>query len=374
MIKHMVAAAFLVFMFAASLVSVGSVRAQSVTTIFINADGSVSGTNAIQREGSHYDLTESIYNSSIVVLCDNIVLDGDGFTLQGPNGWPTPAGINLTCTGATVENFAVKCWEVGILGAYDGNTISDNSLINNERGIAVYADNYQVEGNYIAQADYAIRVTGNNDTFTHNTFDAGGYAFWITDSTGILITENNITSNNPNVFQTDYGGFQVYHNNFYNLARNTLVLQTNPNATDADFSPWDNGYPSGGNYWSDYTNLYPNATAIDDSGIGDIPYNVTSGLFNPNRPLNPILLVQDRYPLLSPFNIPSAGSETPQPSQTPTPSSLPTTTTTASSSPQKSPQQNEDTTTVVAVLAVVAAVEIMVFVTLRRNRARSKIN
>ena len=55
MIKYMVSAVFLVFMFAASLVSVGSVKAESVTTIFINADGSVSGTNAIQREGNRYD-------------------------------------------------------------------------------------------------------------------------------------------------------------------------------------------------------------------------------------------------------------------------------------------------------------------------------
>jgi hypothetical protein len=368
MVKHMVAAAFLVFVCVASLVSVGSVRAQSVSTIFINADGSVSGTNAIQREGNRYDLTESLYNSSIVVLCNNIVLDGDGFTLQGPNGWPTPAGINLTCTGVTVENFVVKCWEVGILGAYDGNTIYDNSLINNERGIAIYADNYQVEGNYIAQADYAVRVTGNNDTFTRNTFDAGGFAFWITDSSGILITENNITSNNPVVFQTDYGGFQVYHNNFYNLGKNTDVLTTNTNATDADFLPWDNGYPSGGNYWSDYTTLYPNATEIGDSGIGDIPYNVTT------NPLTPNLTVLDRYPLLSPFNIPSAGSETPQPSQTPAPSNSPTATAVTSSSPQKSPQQNEAVTTVAAVLAAVAAIEIVVFVALRRNRARSKIN
>ena len=368
MTEHTVAAAFLVFMCVVSLVSVGGVRAQPVATIFINADGSVSGTNAIQREGNRYDLTESLYNSSIAVLCNNIVLDGDGFTLQGPNGWPTPAGINLTCTGVTVENFVVKCWEVGILGAYDGNTISDNSLIDNERGIAIYADNYQVEGNYIGQADYAIRVTGNNDTFTRNTFDAGGYAFWITDSSGILITENNITSNNPMVFQTDYGGFQVYHNNFYLPGRNTMVLMTNKNATDADFPPWDNGYPSGGNYWSDYTARYPNATEIDDSGIGDIPYNVTTSPFTLN------LTVLDRDPLLSPFTIPSAGSETLQLSQTPTPSSSPTPTTATSSSPQKSPQQNEATTTVAVVLAAVAAIEIVAFVALRRNRARSQIN
>ena len=368
MIKRMVSAAFLVFIFAASLVYVGSVRGQSVTTIFINPDGSVSGTNAIQHEGNRYELTRSLFNQSIVVLCDNIILDGEGLTLQGPNGWPTPAGINLTCTGVTVQNFVIKFWEVGILGAYDGNIICNNSVIDNGRGIALYADNYQVESNYITRADYCVRVMGNNDNFTRNVLDNGGFAFWVTDSSGILITENNITSLNPTVFQTDYGGFRVYHNNFYNMGKNTIVLMTNPNATNADFPPWDNGYPSGGNYWINYATLCPNATEIGDSGIGDIPYNVTTS------PLKPNLTVQDRYPLLSPFNIPSAGSETPQSSQTPTPTSSMTPTAAASSSPQKSPRQNEEVLTMVAVLAAVAAIEIVAFMTLRRNRARSKIN
>jgi hypothetical protein len=35
---------------------------------------------------------------------------------------------------------------------------------------------------------------------------------------------------------------------------------------------WDNGYPSGGNYWSDYKEKYPNATELDESGIWSTPY------------------------------------------------------------------------------------------------------
>jgi parallel beta-helix repeat protein len=378
MIKRMVVAAFLVFICAASLVSFGSVRAQSVTTIFINADGSVSGTNAIQRVGNHYDLTESLYNTSIVVLCNNIVLDGGGFTLQGPNGWPTPAAINLTCTGVTVQNFVIKCWEVGILGAYDGNTISNNSIINNERGIAIYADNYQVEGNYIAQADYCIRVTGNNNTFTRNNIDNWGFAFWITDSSDILITENNVTSHDQMVFQTDCGNFQVYHNNFYNMGdrlQNTNVLCIYANATDTTFLPWDNGYPSGGNYWSDYIDRYPNATEIDDSGIGDIPYNVTADSFMSN------LTVLDRYPLMSPVNIPnlpsapnSQSQPTPSPTPSPAPTNSPIATAAASSNPQKFPHQNEVVLTIAAVIGTIAAIAIVAFVILRRNRATSQIN
>jgi len=47
---------------------------------------------------------------------------------------------------------------------------------------------------------------------------------------------------------------------------------------------WDDGYPSGGNYWSDYTGVDANS-----DGIGDTPY---------------ILDAQnvDNYPLMQPFN------------------------------------------------------------------------
>jgi hypothetical protein len=48
---------------------------------------------------------------------------------------------------------------------------------------------------------------------------------------------------------------------------------------------WDDGYPSGGNYWSDYRTRYPGAVENDSSGIWNTPYNVSSGNI-------------DRYPLM----------------------------------------------------------------------------
>jgi hypothetical protein len=47
---------------------------------------------------------------------------------------------------------------------------------------------------------------------------------------------------------------------------------------------WDNGFPSGGNYWNGYA-----STEIDSSGIGNSTYAIDSNN-------------SDRYPLIKPFN------------------------------------------------------------------------
>jgi len=72
----------------------------------------------------------------------------------------------------------------------------------------------------------------------------------------------------------------IYHNSFINNGRNALSYLAS--------STWDDGYPSGGNYWSDYEERYPNATELDDSGIWDTPYVIDEQN-------------QDRYPLMKPY-------------------------------------------------------------------------
>jgi hypothetical protein len=77
----------------------------------------------------------------------------------------------------------------------------------------------------------------------------------------------------------------LYHNNFVNNTNQVVVENSGVNA-------WDNGYPSGGNYWSDYngTDFYrgssQNESGLD--GIGDFPY-----VIDQNN--------TDMYPLMTPW-------------------------------------------------------------------------
>jgi len=96
---------------------------------------------------------------------------------------------------------------------------------------------------------------------------------------GILMRDNcasnlifgNIISNNINgVRTTDFTctGNKIYHNNFVNNTYQTMLMGIG--------GMWDNGYPSGGNYWSCYEGVdyysgpYKNVTGSD--GVGDAPY------------------------------------------------------------------------------------------------------
>jgi len=84
-------------------------------------------------------------------------------------------------------------------------------------------------------------------------------------------------------------GNTIYYNNFINNSYHQRVYYSH--------SCWDNGYPLGGNYWSDYngTDLYsgPYQNETGSDGIGDTPYTFTD--------LTTGATYKDTYPLMKPY-------------------------------------------------------------------------
>ena len=99
------------------------------------------------------------------------------------------------------------------------------------------------------------------------------------------IRDNIVHHNSMGIFMNSPSvlGNKVYHNDFI---ANTLQ------AWDKDNNIWDNGYPSGGNYWSDYAGVDdysgPGQNLPGSDGIGDTPYAFTGN--------------QDNYPLMEARN------------------------------------------------------------------------
>ena len=232
-------------------------------TIYIRADGSVDPPTApIQRDGDIYTFTDNIYDS-IVVERNNIVIDGNGYTLQGSG-----TGIGIYLSGrenVTVRNTQIKDFYHGILlGSSSNNRISGNSITaNNYDGIGLYASSANsISGNSIANNGYGIRL---NSEYNDN-----------------CISANNITNNGYGIYLNSYfpvpSRNKIYHNNFINNVQQVLFI-----GELSGNNVWDDGYPSGGNYWSDYTGVDANG-----DGIGDTPYVIDANN-------------QDHYPLMNPW-------------------------------------------------------------------------
>jgi parallel beta-helix repeat protein len=212
-------------------------------TIYIRATGLVEGTDKIvSSDNVTYTFTDNIYDS-IVVERNNTVLDGAGYKVQG-----TGSGVGIQLyyvSNVTVKNTQVKAFWVGIhLASSSNNSISGNNVTNNGgNGIEVsYSSNNTICGNNITESDF----------------------------NGISLGSSSLNN-------------KFYHNNFMN---NTKQVYGYVSA-----NVWDNGYPSGGNYWDDY-----DGTDANQDGIGDTSYTLEVGT------------TEDEYPLMGPISFFDTGT------------------------------------------------------------------
>ena len=294
-------------------------ESQSFENIYIRADGSVEGTDKIQRNGNVYTLTGNI-SGSIQVQRSHIVINGAGYAVKG-NG--EGRGIDLSngrgqdpsrpkIINATVKNLKILNFQYSIDNANTG----DNTFIGN------YIENY--EGS------------------------CGASGFWIAGSSNNNITQNTMVNA---CIEINYAGSNsITENNFINSWIH-IWLSTPPTVDR--------------NYWSDYSIKYPVAKEISDSGIWDTPYyDERLGGWADNHPLvEPVSVISDfpaPSPSPSPTSIPTS-PPTPQPTATPSPS--------PSISPTPEPQPEPFPTAVVAAsVASVAIVSVGLLVYFKKRK------
>jgi hypothetical protein len=236
------------FLFGGMLVQ--PVKAQFLGSVYIASDGSIVGTNTIQRNGDIYTLTANI-SGGIQVQKSNIVIDGAGYSLD-EGGIDLTNGIGQDPTRSTISNVTIENLYIvnGCIGTNGGgNDTFYNDYISNNRGAGIM----------LIGSDY------NNITYctiSGSNVSEGAIAM-VYQSNYNIITENNLS-----------GGVQV----------------------------WLSGYETiDGNYWSDYLTRYPNATEIDNTGIGNMPY-----VFSTAQNGSETIYYQDNHPLMKPVstNIP----------------------------------------------------------------------
>jgi len=232
---------------------------------------------------------------------------------------PTWTGISfLYVTNALVQNITASDFSEGIrIEASSNVNITDNTISSSQEGIHLYNCRYTAISNNKISASTSSAlwiVVSTNITITSNealnneagiTVSSSKYINIANDlvsrsGTGVWLEYSGNVSVVGNTISNSFGDgvyilsssepIRTYHNNFVNNKIQAYVVAYFP---DNGTHTWDNGYPSGGNYWSDYNGVDHCSGSAQNicgkpDGIGDTAYYIDA-------------LNLDHYPLIYPW-------------------------------------------------------------------------
>jgi len=313
------------------------IHAETRTHADIVLDSDASSPNLVCFECPNNAFSGVIANSTLtdnaygIVLANSNNIEVSGITIKD-------TGTGLQCVGSSFIQIRANRIANSVKGVNLDCSVTDafyNSIIDTDSGFLI--GNYgsiDLERNSVATPrGFTLNGTASTIIRGNQIIGAAGlttqlfqYAIDMAETSAVSIESNNITNSGPAQVRAgssgvkiescpvdtvsgqplscntailrntisvanSYGislfavqGVQVFHNHFLD---NTIQAfdQTGQNT-------WDNGYPSGGNFWSDYLGVDNCSGPLQNicpspDGIGDTPH-----MFNFN---------EDHYPLMTPF-------------------------------------------------------------------------
>lgn len=268
---------------------VGGTGPGNYSNIHDAIDDAKNGDTIFVYNGSYP--SEIFIDKSVILLGedrDNTIIEGgqDGFWIQADN---------VKITSFTIRNCGEFWNHCAIYIGTNDNTITNNKIIDNGKlnGIFLQDSNNNIISNNIIENNpyHAIRMEYSNyNSFTNNyVYDNEGDGLFMVESSNNHFEFNTILSN-------FWGGITVDEFSVNNKFYHNFLIDNGQNANDNGYNIWNDSYPAGGNYWSDYSGVDqfqgPNQDIPGSDGIGDIPYDL------------PCEHAIDWYPLMSPNNAP----------------------------------------------------------------------
>jgi parallel beta-helix repeat protein len=168
-----------------------------------------------------------VQSSNSNIITDNVISNNN-------NGCFLQESSNNIITHNNISNNGNGIY---LLYSFDNNVVMSNTIVlNSNDGIMIYySSNNNITGNYISDNYKGVNISqsSSDNLVGGNTVSNNDYGFYIDWTSDNFIYHNNIINNIIQAYDETVNGTQ-----------------------------WDNGYPSGGNYWSNFDE--PSEGAYDD--------------------------------------------------------------------------------------------------------------
>jgi len=238
-------------------------------------------TTGIALAGTPQDIPAIVHGSSAAFgdLVYALRVQRAPIRIDGDAGF-TPANGVVHGAGRPEDPYVIEGWHVDALGG-PGISIRGTRAPFLVRGLSIRSGGEQFDGILLENV--------TNGTIVESRISDNLHGIRVLGSSTIAIIGNELSSNGLGISLEGSVDVQVHGNRFEgNLG------QASDDAGSAN--AWDLGYPSGGNFWSDYPGLDRCRGPAQDvcpspDGIGDSPYAIDADSL-------------DRYPLLTPNALP----------------------------------------------------------------------
>ena len=168
-----------------------------------------------------------------------------------------------------------------VLNGSQSNIVTENTITSKKFKDSILLTNSHdndINTNSMINAGISCYESTTND-FYKNIITSSFNGLYLHSSSGNTIFENTISlSNFDGIYLGSSNNNRLYHN---------FLIDNNRNAFDNGNNQWDDGYPQGGNYWSDYDESDegaidnyggPNQNEPYSDGIADTPYEIAGGI------------------------------------------------------------------------------------------------
>jgi parallel beta-helix repeat protein len=249
-----------------------TVNGNNVTTGHYNGIYVVSASNS------------RIIGNTVTDIIENLDFDGYGIQVQ--------SSLNCTVSGNSVSGSTLD--GIKFFNCSESRVIGNSVTANGMNGVyLLISSNNTISGNN-AEAnshDGIMLWTSSNNTISGNnaTANSRNGIYLYSYSNNNTLSGNHIAENSgAGILLNSSSSNLIYHNNFID---NSVQVSID---LDSRGDYWDDGYPSGGNYWSDYSGIDqksgPGQNLAGSDGIGDTFY-----IINANN--------RDDYPLMEAYSL-----------------------------------------------------------------------